>query len=75
MAVQGAAPRIMAPAIYSPAKAGSIHAEYSFEKNIQAKNAIVKGLTAQLIITVHTTPRGFLLTCLMLVKSTWSIMG
>ncbi len=75
MAVQGAAPSMMAPAMYSPASSGVIQAWYNFEKNSQAKNAIVKGLISQLITRVRITPLGLRPTLLMLVKSTCSIIG
>jgi len=70
MAVHGAAPSIMAPAMYSPASAGLMKAPYSLEKNIQAKNAMVNGFISQFTVSVSSSPLGFLPTFLIDEKST-----
>ena len=56
IAVQGAAARMMAPAMYWSASEGVIQAEKANLKKTQAKRAIVNGFTTQLIKRVTSSP-------------------
>ena len=58
MAVQGAAPKRISPAMYSGTFAGSIHPANRWLKNSTASAAMVKGLISQLITSVITNPSG-----------------
>ena len=58
MAVQGAAARMMTPAMYSLASSGPIHGRKRCLKNSQPKKAIENGLTSQLTKIVTTRPPG-----------------
>ena len=75
MAVQGAAPSRMAPAMYSFASSGVIQAAYSLVKNTHAKKAMVKGLINQLTTTVRPSPFSCGPMRRTLSKSTCTIMG
>src|SRR5271157_1780447 len=75
MAVQGAAARMMHPAMYWSASARPMKAANTTRKNSHARNAMENGFTSQFTIRVITSPAGFLPTLRMAVKSTFIIMG
>jgi hypothetical protein len=60
MAVQGAAPRIIAPATYWLAWVGEIHREKTWRKKSQEIKAMENGLTIEFTNGVTGTPLGFL---------------
>ena len=75
MAVHGATPNKIIPAMYSLAVCASTISAKKTLKNNQPKAAIVKGFINQLITKVKKIPLGFLPTSLMEVKSTCTIIG
>jgi len=75
MAVHGAAARMIAPAMYWSASAGSIHAANRCLKNSHASSAIENGFTSQLTNNVTRSPRGRFPTSRMAPKSTFIIIG
>ena len=75
MAVHGATPNRIIPAMYSLAVCASTMSAKNTLKNNQPNAAIVKGLINQLITSVKIKPFGFLLTSLMDEKSTCTIIG
>ena len=75
MAVQGAAARMMEPAMYWSASAGDIQGLKIRRKKSQAKKAMLNGLTIQLTKRVTNSPLGFLPTLTTEPKSTLSIIG
>ena len=74
-AVQGAAARMMRPAVYSFASSGEIQRAKMCCMNSQPRNAMLNGFTSQLMKRVTASPFGFLATPPMALKSTLSIMG
>ncbi len=75
MAVQGAAARMMRPAVYSAASSGEIQAPKRCRMNTHASNAMLNGLTSQLTKSVTASPLGLRATPPMALKSTLSIIG
>ena len=75
MAVQGAAPSKIMPAMYWLALAGSIRSAKTNSKNKTPNAAMVKGLSSQLTTRVITMPLGRSWMRLRLVKSTDTIIG
>ena len=75
MAVQGAAPRSIAPARYCLPSEWLIHGLKMTRKNRLAKPYMVNGLTSQFDAVVTTTPLGFFPAWRMLLKSIFSIIG
>src|SRR6185295_5504903 len=75
MAVQGAAARMIEPAIYWSASPGVTQAEKTYRKNNHAKKAIENGFTSQLITKVTARPFGRLPTLRTDAKSTFIIIG
>jgi hypothetical protein len=75
MAVQGAAARMMHPAMYWSASARPMNAENTTRKNNYARNAMENGFTSQFTMSVTTKPAGLLPTLRMAGKSTFIIMG
>jgi hypothetical protein len=58
MAVQGAAARMIRPAVYSLAISGPIHPANRCCMNSQARNAMLNGLTSQFTNNVTNNPFG-----------------
>ncbi|MDT4848451.1 hypothetical protein FQZ97_825400 [compost metagenome] len=75
MAVQGATPSRIMPAMYSLADCGSTKGANRYLKNSTPSAAMVKGLMSQLITTVSIRPCGFLPTSRTAAKSIWIIIG
>ncbi len=75
MAVQGAAARMMQPAMYWSASVGGIHGLKRTRKKSHAMAAIENGFTSQLMMSVMTRPRGRRPTLRTAPKSTFIIMG
>ena len=75
MAVQGATPKSIIPAIYCFASSGETKFLKKNSKNKIPSIAIVNGLTIQLIISVITNPFGAELNSLILRKSIFIIIG
>ena len=73
--MQGAAARMMRPAVYSFASSGEIHALKTCDINSQPRNAMLNGFTSQLMNSVTASPLGRLATPPMALKSTLSIIG
>lgn len=75
MAVQGAAARMIQPAMYWSASAGVMKCTNTIRKNAHAKSAIENGFTTQLMKSVTSKPVGRLPTFRTDEKSTFIIMG
>ena len=75
MAVQGAAARIIEPAMYWSASTGVTQAAKRNRKNSHAKKAIENGFTSQLTTKVTARPFGRLPTLRTEAKSTFIIIG
>src|SRR5687767_765836 len=75
MAVQGAAAKMMQPAMYWSASAGLIHAENAYRKKSQARMAIENGFTSQFTKSVMSNPDGLRPTSLSEDRSTFIIIG
>lgn len=75
IAVQGAAARMMQPAIYWSASAGVMNGANRNRKKAHANSAIEKGLTTQLTKSVTTRPVGRRPTFFTAEKSTFIIIG
>ena len=75
MAVQGAAARMMLPAMYWSASAGEIQRLNTYRKNNQAIAAIENGFTSQFTNSVTNRPRGRRPTLRIDPKSTFIIIG
>ena len=58
IAVQGAAPKRIMPAIYCPAVPGSMKGAKISSKNRRPSAAMVNGLISQLTVSVITSPLG-----------------
>ena len=75
MAVHGAAPSRIRPAIYCPAVPGSMKGAKTHSKNSTPRAAMVKGLISQFTARVMIIPLGRWCTRARLVKSTATIIG
>ena len=75
IAVQGATPSRIMPAMYSLADCGSTHGAKMYWKNSTPRAAMVKGLMSQFTTRVSSSPCGRLPTSLMARQSTWIIIG
>jgi len=75
MAVQGATPSRIMPAMYSLADCGSTQGAKTYWKKNTPSAAMVKGLMSQLTTSVSSRPRGFLPTSFTAVQSIWIIIG
>src|SRR5574341_1700256 len=75
MAVQGAAARMMLPAMYWDASSGEIQAPKTWWKKRYAISAMENGFTSQLTKSVTRSPRGFRPTFRIAAKSTFIIIG
>jgi len=75
MAVQGATPSRIMPAMYCCADCGSTQGANRCWKNSTPSAAIVKGLISQLTTSVSTSPRGRRPTFLIDDQSIWIIIG
>jgi len=75
MAVQGATPSRIMPAIYSLADCGSTSPANRYSKKRMPSAAIVNGFINQLTTSVMQIPFGFLPTSFSDAKSTFTIIG
>ena len=75
MAVQGATPSRIMPAMYSRADCGSTKDANTCSKNSTPSSAIVKGLINQLTTSVSTRPPGRRRTSFTADQSIWIIIG
>jgi hypothetical protein len=75
MAVQGATPRRIMPAMYCVASPGSTRSANSTRKNSQPNAAMENGLMSQFTTTVSASPLGRRPTSRMAVKSICTIIG
>ena len=75
MAVQGAAPSRISPAMYCCASAGAIQAAKTCSKKSTASAAMVKGFTSQFTASVRISPFGRSPIWARLAKSTATIIG
>ena len=75
IAVQGAAARMISPAVYSLAISGPIHAAKRCCMNTHASRAILNGLISQFTTSVTSSPLGRLVMPPMALKSTFNIIG
>ena len=75
MAVQGAAARMITPAMYSLARSGPMRGANTCRKNTHPSNAMEKGFTSQFTTSVISRPFGRRPTPRMDAKSIRSIIG
>src|SRR5690625_409056 len=75
IAVQGAAPKRTAPAIYSLASSGPKNGLNTTKKKKAEIANIVNGLINQLMVVVKINPLGFLVALTILLKSIFNIIG